>query len=82
MLDVLVAGGQTFAMALSGRDGSVVWKEDEPTALVANHAASLAPRSLIAAPHGPGILLIGSDPSRIGLRAVEFPRGTVRPLPR
>jgi len=82
LLDVLVAGGQAFAVALSGHDGSVLWKEDEPPALVANHAASLAPRSLIAAPHGAGILLIGSDPSRIGLRAVEFPRGTVRPLPR
>ncbi|HVS82385.1 MAG TPA: PQQ-binding-like beta-propeller repeat protein [Pyrinomonadaceae bacterium] len=82
VLDVLVAGGQTFAMALSGRDGSVVWKEDEPPALVANHAASLTPRSLIAVPHGPGILLIGSDPSRMGLRAVEFPGGTVRPLSR
>jgi outer membrane protein assembly factor BamB len=80
VLDVLVAGGQTFALALSGRDGSVVWKEDKPAALVANHAASLAPRSVLATPHGSGILLIGIDPSRIGLRAVGFPRGTVRPV--
>ena len=72
VLDILVASGQTFAMALSGRDGSVVWKEDEP-ALVANHATSLAPRSVLAAPHGSGILLIGIDPSRIGLGAVAFP---------
>ncbi len=78
VLDVLVAGGQTLAMALSGRDGSVVWKEDEPLALVANHATALAPRSVLAAPHGSGILLIGIDPSRIGLRAVAFPKGTVR----
>jgi len=82
VLDVLVAGGQAFAMALSGRDGSVVWKEDEPPALAANHAASLATRSLITAPHGSGILVIGTDPSRIGLRAVAFPEGTVRPLSR
>ena len=77
VLDILVASGQTFAMALSGRDGSVVWKEDEP-ALAANHAISLAPRSMLAAPHSSGILLIGIDPSRIGLRAVAFPRGTVK----
>jgi len=77
VLDVLVAGGQTFAMALSGRDGSVVWKEHEP-ALVANHVTSLAPRSVLAAPHGAGILLIGVDPSRMGLRAVAFPTGTVK----
>jgi outer membrane protein assembly factor BamB len=80
VLDVLMAGGQTFALALSGRDGSVVWKEDAPAALVANHAASVAPRSVLAAPHGSGILLIGIDPSRIGLRAVGFFRGTVRPV--
>ncbi|HSP62494.1 MAG TPA: PQQ-binding-like beta-propeller repeat protein [Pyrinomonadaceae bacterium] len=79
ILDVLVASGQSFAMALSGRDGSVVWKEAEPATLVANHAISLAPRSVLAAPHGSGILLIGIDPSRIGLRAVAFPRGTVNP---
>lgn len=79
VLDVLVAGGQTFAVALSGRDGSVVWKEEGPAVLVANHVTSLAPRSMLAAPHASGILLIGIDPSRIGLRAVAFPRGTVKP---
>ena len=78
VLDILVAGGQSFAMALSGRDGSVIWKDDGPAALAANHTTSLAPRSVLAAPHGSGILLIGIDPSRIGLRAVAFPRGTVR----
>ena len=77
VLDILVASGQTFAMALSGRDGSVIWKEDEP-ALAANHAISLAPRSVLAAPHGSGVLLIGIDPSRMGLRAVAFPRGTAK----
>jgi len=81
VLDILVASGQTFAMALSGRDGSVIWKEDEP-ALASNHATSLAPRSLLAAPHGSGVLLIGIDPSRIGLRAVAFPKGTVKPASR
>ena len=82
VLDILVASGQSFAMALSGRDGSVVWKEDEPAALAANHAISLAPRSVLAAPHGSGILLIGIDPSRAGLRAVAFPRGTLKPASR
>ena len=80
VLDILVASGQTFAMALSGRDGSVVWKEDEPAALVANHVTSPAPRAVIAVPHGSGILLIGIDPTRIGLRAVAFPSGTVKAI--
>jgi outer membrane protein assembly factor BamB len=81
VLDILVASGQTFAMALSGRDGSVIWKDDEASVLVANHVTSLAPRAVIAAPHGAGILLIGIDPTRIGLRAVAFPRGSVKPSP-
>jgi outer membrane protein assembly factor BamB len=78
VLDILVASGQSFAMALSGRDGSVIWKDDGPAALAANHTTSLAPRSVLTAPHGSGILLIGIDPSRLGLRAVAFPRGTVK----
>jgi outer membrane protein assembly factor BamB len=79
VLDVVIAGGQTFALALSGRDGSVVWKDNEPPMVAANHAASLAPRSVITVPYGSGALLIASDPSRTGLRAIGFPRGTVRP---
>jgi len=78
VLDILVAGGQSFAMALSGRDGSVIWTDDGPAAQAANHTTSLAARSVLAAPHGSGILLIGIDPSRIGLRAIAFPRGSVR----
>jgi outer membrane protein assembly factor BamB len=81
VLDILVASGQTFAMALSGRDGSVIWKEDEP-APAANHVTSLAPRSVLAAAHGSGILLIGIDPSRTGVRAIAFPRATLKPASR
>ncbi len=78
VLDVLIAGGQDFAMALSGRDGSLLWKEESAPLFVANHtAASLMPRSLVAVAHGSGALLIGIDPSRIGLRAVEFSKGRV-----
>jgi outer membrane protein assembly factor BamB len=76
VLDVVLAGGQSFALALSGRDGSVLWKDDEPPALVANHSVGLAPRSIVAMPFGSGALLIAGDPSRTGLRALEFHRGT------
>jgi outer membrane protein assembly factor BamB len=81
VLDLMIAGGQAFALALSGRDGSVVWKDNESPMVVANHAASLPPRSVIAVPYGAGILLIAGDPAGTGLRAIEFPRGTVRPNP-
>ena len=79
VLDVVMAGGQTFALALSGRDGSVVWKDNEPPTSVANHATSLAPRAVIAVAYGSGALLIGGDPSRNGLRAIEFPKGITGP---
>jgi outer membrane protein assembly factor BamB len=81
VLDVVIAGGQTFALALSGRDGSVVWRDNESPIAAANHAASLAPRSVMVVPYGSGALLIAGDPSRTGLRAIEFPRATVRPNP-
>lgn len=79
VLDVLMAGQQTFAFALSGRDGSVVWKYIEQTGSVANHAVSGAPRSVVAVPYGSGILLVGGDTLRAGLRAVGFPKGAMRP---
>jgi outer membrane protein assembly factor BamB len=76
VLDVIVAGGQSFAFALSGRDGSVIWKDNEQPGLVANHAVALAPRSIVSLPYGSGALLIASDPFGTGLRAIEFPKGT------
>ena len=82
VLDVVVAGGQTFAMALSGRDGSIVWKDNVELGYVANHAASLAPRTIVALPFGSGALLISGEPSRMGLRAIELSKGSARPTSR
>lgn len=82
VLDVLLAGGQTFALALSGRDGSIVWKEKQSLSSVANHAASTPPRRVVALPSGSGILIIAGDPSRTGLRAIEFSKGSAKPNPR
>ena len=73
VLDVLVAGGQTFALALSGLDGTLVWKDDEPPTAVANHAGPVASRSILAIPTASGTLVIAADPARTGLRAIEFP---------
>jgi outer membrane protein assembly factor BamB len=79
VLDVVLAGGQSFATALSGRDGSVVWRDSESPALVANHSVSLQPRSIVAMPFRSGTLLIAADSSRTGLRALEFPKGSLAP---
>jgi hypothetical protein len=74
VLDVLLAGGQTFALALSGRDGTLVWQDDEPITTAANHAASISSRSILAIPSASGTLVIAADSARTGLRALEFPR--------
>ena len=79
VLDVLMAGGQTFAMALSGRDGSIVWQDKEAVSSVANHAALPASRRVVALPYGSGILIIGGDTSRTGLRALEISKGRAKP---
>jgi outer membrane protein assembly factor BamB len=76
VLDVIVTGGQSFALALSGKDGSVIWKDGELPGVVANHSVALAPRSILSMRYGSGALLIASDPSGNGLRALEFPKGT------
>jgi len=82
ILDVIVPGTQTFAIAFSGRDGSTIWKDPETPASAANHATSLQSRGLAGVPLRSGVLLISSDASRTGLRAIEFPRAALRPHPR
>ena len=79
VIDVVVATSQVFALALSGRDGSIVWRDSEDPGLVANHATSLAPRSIVALSLGKAALLVSGDTSRTGLRAVELPNGSVPP---
>jgi hypothetical protein len=78
VLDVLIAGGQSFAVALSGRDGTVVWQDNEGPPLVSNHSVSILPRTLMTMPYRGGVLLIGSDQSRMSLRALEFPNASTR----
>ena len=79
VLDVIVpGGGTTFALAFSGRDGSLVMKVEEGGRAAAGQKGG-APRSLVVTPAlGGGGLLVGGDPGRTGLRAVELPKGSVR----
>jgi len=82
VLDVFVTGGQTFAVALSGRDGSTIWKDSGFTSAIANHASTGVSRSIVAVPYGTGALLIASEPSHSGLRAIAFAKAEIRPNPR
>ncbi|HEX8650300.1 MAG TPA: PQQ-binding-like beta-propeller repeat protein [Pyrinomonadaceae bacterium] len=79
-LDVLVAAGPAFALGLSGRDGSVIWKAEDDSRQAAGGATQATGRSLVAATVGSGhdMFVVGSDPSRIGLRAVGLPKGAVK----
>jgi len=82
ILDVVVPGSQAFASVFSGRDGVIIWKDTEAPASVANHPTSFQPRGMAGVPFRSGVLLISSDASRTGLRAIEFPKPVVRPRPR
>jgi hypothetical protein len=76
VLDVIVPGGNSFALGFSGRDGSLVMKVEEGGRPVEQKGSSL--RSLVVAPSLSGNgMLVGGDPARMGLRAVELPKGAV-----
>lgn len=74
ILDVLVPAGQTFAVGFSGRDGSLIWKVEEDGRPLPIPSAANPTRSLAVASYAEGAaFLVGGEPSRIGLRAVELP---------
>jgi outer membrane protein assembly factor BamB len=80
-LDVLVAAGQDFARGFSGRDGALLWKAEEdakgPTAAESTPPAQA--RALVIGSMGEGdVFVVGTDTSRMGLRAVGLPKGSVK----
>ena len=78
-VDMFVTSSQGLATVLSGRDGSLIWKDSAAAAPIANHSNVGAARSVLAVPFNFGVLLIGSDPSHSGLRAIGFPKAVIRP---
>jgi outer membrane protein assembly factor BamB len=76
VLDLLMAGREGFAFALSGRDGTMIWKDEPPAGLVTNHAPAATQRSALVVSSPSGVLFIATDPARSGLRALEFPKGS------
>lgn len=76
VLDVLVPGGKDFALAFSGRDGSLVMKVEEGYKLAEAWKEGGTLRTLVVTPSpGGGLMLVGADPAGVGLRAVELPKG-------
>ncbi len=79
VLDVIVPGGAAFAVGFSGRDGSLIWKVEEGGRASTAARGAEGVRALVVAPSlNGGAVLVGSDPSRTGLRAVELPKGALK----
>jgi outer membrane protein assembly factor BamB len=77
VLDVIMTSANSFATALSGKDGSPIWKDAEAFGSVANHANPFPNRGIAVAPLASGVLVIATDASHTGLRAIQFPKASV-----
>jgi outer membrane protein assembly factor BamB len=77
MQDVIVAAGPAFAAGFSGKSGEMIWKAEDENPRAQTGPKAGAVRALVTAQTGSGSpgYLIGSDPSRMGLRAVSLPKG-------
>lgn len=79
VLDVLVPAGALFAVGFSGRDGSLIWRAEDEGGRPLPPRPADSMRSLTVAPAtGDGGFIVGGEPSRVGLRAVELPKGAVK----
>jgi outer membrane protein assembly factor BamB len=73
VLDVIVPGGDSFALGFSGRDGSLVMKVEDGRAVSQKAGANTRP--LVAAQSLGSMMLVGGDTARMGIRALELPKG-------
>jgi outer membrane protein assembly factor BamB len=73
VLDVIVPGGDAFALGFSGRDGSLVMKVEDGRAVTQKAGADTRP--LVAAQSMGNTMLVGGDTARMGIRALELPKG-------
>lgn len=71
VLDVIVPGGDAFALGFSGRDGSLVMKVEDGRAPAQKSAET---RPLVAAQSMGSTMLVGGDLARMGIRALELPK--------
>lgn len=74
VLDVIVPGGADFALGFSGADGSLLMRVEEGGRPAEARGEALRSLVVTQTPTGAG-LLVGGDPARVGLRAVELPKG-------
>jgi len=74
VLDLVLPGKDSFAVGLSGKNGSLIWKSDD----IHSESAALEPgraRSLAATTLRDGrVIIAGSSPWEMGFKAVEIVR--------
>ena len=76
-LDVLLAGRNSFAVALSGVDGSLIWQSSEEGFAGASVKSQPCPRSLATAKISDNrLIVVGTDLSLAGLQAREITKTT------
>lgn len=78
VLDVIVPGGDAFALGFSGRDGSLVMKVEDGRAPAQKSSET---RPLVAAQSMGSTMLVGGDLARMGIRALELPKGAASAKP-
>ena len=76
-LDVLLAGKNSFAVGLSGVDGSLIWQSSEEGPARGSVKSQPRPRSLATAKMNDNrLIIVGSDLSLAGLQAREITKAT------
>jgi hypothetical protein len=76
-LDVLLAGKNSFAVGLSGVDGSLIWQSSEEGPARGSVKSQPRPRSLATAKMNDNrLIIVGSDLSLAGLQAREIKKAT------
>ncbi len=85
-LDVLIASSRDFAHALSGRDGSILWRAENQSpntnaVMIENAPVDIPARRLAivtntnaAGSDGKTFFVVGSDAAQMSLRAYQLPR--------
>ena len=77
-LDVLAPASPLFAVGFSGRDGSLIWRVEEGRATGVAVPAGTTRSLAITTLGDDAAFIVGGEPTRMGLRAVELPKGATK----
>ena len=79
-LELILPGKNSFAIGLSGDDGSKIWESPSVDPSNSNVGLPVRTRRLATATMKDGrVVIVGNDASSMGLRAIELPRVVATP---